>query len=171
MAYLKPGDEPPTKGRGSKLSGKMLRFVDEYMIDLVGKDAILRAGYKTKNPDNMAAELLHHPLVSREIQKRTEERRERSELSAEYVVQKLISIVEETEKDNPNAALRGLESLGRHLGMFRDRQEISGPDGEAIKYEQKVNQTANEFTDKIKELGKRSTDNVVPFQDKSKKEA
>lgn len=165
MAYLQPGSEPPKKGKGSKLSMKMTLFVNEYLVDGVGKAAVLRAGYKTKNPEMMAAELLQHPLVRREIDARMLERREKSEVTANYVIQKLQSIVEDTEKNNPQAALRGLEALGRHLGLFRDRQEISGPDGEAIKYEQRITENANAFTDKIKQLGKRSSEtNVVPFK-------
>jgi phage terminase small subunit len=165
LTYLRKGAEVPTKGRGSKLSNKMMSFVDEYMVDMVAAKAVIRAGYKTNNPIKLSAELMAHPLVEAEIQRRMEDRREKNELSAEYVLQKLISIVDTTEKNNPQAALRGLELLGKHLGLYRERQEISGPDGEAIEIEQKkVEENVSDFTRKLASLAKRNgTDNVVEF--------
>lgn len=164
MAYLAPGAEPPKRGKGSKLSAKMLRFVDEYMVDLVAAKAVLRAGYKTKNPPMMAQKLLHHPLVKAEIDKRTDAKRERNELTADYVLQKLVKIVEDTESGNPQAALRGLELLGKHLGMYKDRQEISGPDGGAIEMEQRTKEDVADFTSKLSRLIERErADGVSQF--------
>lgn len=155
MAYLKPGQEPPLTGKGSKLSPKMALFVDEYLIDFNASQAVLRAGYKTRNRNRMAAELLRHPLVKREIQKRLEERKERMEVTQDYVLTKLMSIVEETEKGNPQAALRGLELLGKHLGLYKDKQEISGPDGGAIEMEQRVKEDVADFTSSLSRLARR----------------
>lgn len=161
MAYLKHGQEPPVKGKGSKLSTKMVRFVDEYMVDLNGSAAVLRVPYKTNNAHKLAAELMHHPLVRAEIEKRIAEKRERMELSADYVVQKLIAIVEETEKDNPQAALRGLELLGKTIALFKERQELSGPDGNAIQMEQKVKNDVADFTSRLSRLAKQRGEGEV----------
>lgn len=155
MAYLDPNAPIPEKGKGSKLSDKQARFVEEFLVDLNGSAAVLRAGYKTKNPNRIATDLLRHPLVKRELDKFREERKERMEATVDYVLTKLVTIVEDTEKGNPQAALRGLELLGKHLGMYKDRQEISGPDGEAIKYEQKVKEDAESFTSAIARLANR----------------
>lgn len=166
MAYIQPGSEPPTKGKGSKLSTKMSLFVDEYLVDLNGSKAVLRAGYKTKIPNRIATELLRHPLVIQAIQDKQAKRRDRLELSADYVITKLISIVEETESGNPQAALRGLELLGKHLGLYRDRQEISGPDGGAIEMEQRVKEDVSDFKsklDRLAESGTKGGSTVVPF--------
>lgn len=164
MAYRQPGSETPANGKGKKLSPKMQAFVEEYLIDLNGAAAVLRAGYKTRNQNRIAAELLRHPLVVEAIEIKQRERSERRELTAEYVLDKLVAIVESVEKDNPNAALRGLELLGKHLGLYRDRQEISGPDGEAIRMEQKVKQDAADFARSISRLVNRGgTGEVVEF--------
>lgn len=138
MAYLRKGDPIPEKGKGSKLSAKQSLFVDEYFVDLNASAAVLRAGYKTNNPNRVATELLNHPLVLIEIEARQAERRERLELSADYVIHKLIDIVERTDKANPQAALRGLELLGKTLGLYREKQELSGPNGNPIEYEQRI---------------------------------
>lgn len=152
MAYLTDPSQVPTKGRGSKLSRKMRNFVDEYMTDFVGSHAVVRAGYKTTNPDQMAAQLLAHPLVKAEIEARRAVKLEKQELKAEYVIQKLIRIVEDTETGNPQAALRGLELLGKHLGMYKERQEISGPDGGAIETMQRTKEDIADFKSKLDRL-------------------
>jgi len=165
MAYRKKGEEP-TNGKGYKLTHKMQAFIDEYLVDLNASQACVRAGYKTKNPNRIGAELLRHPVISKVIEERLAEKRERNELTADYVLDKLVAIVEATDKENPQAALRGLELLGKHLGLYKDRQEISGPDGEAIKMEQKVKENAADFTSKLSRLAKRAGEgNVVSFAD------
>lgn len=163
--YLKKGAPIPTKGKGSTLTGKQMMFVDEYLVDLNGAAAVKRAGYTTTNPNRIATDLLRHPLVRIEIDKRQDVRREELALSADYIITKLIAIVEETDKGNPQAALRGLELLGKHLGMFRERTEISGPDGEAIQY-QKVQEDAADFTSAIARLAERGRkDRMVELAD------
>ena len=160
-------DKVPAKGKGSKLSAKMQLFVDEYFVDFNGTAAVKRAGYRSSNPNKLATKLLNHPLVSAAVAEKKKERQEKTELSAEYVIQKLIAIAERNEEGNPTAALRSLELLGKHLGLYRDRQEISGPDGAAIQMEQQVKQNADEFASRIASLVKRNgTDNVVEFPDR-----
>lgn len=164
MPYLKKGAEVPMKGKGSKLTTRMYVFIDEYMVSMNATKAYVAAGYKNNNPNRGATELLNHPLVKEEIDKRLNEKRERNELSADYVINKLIDIVDSTDRSNPQAALRGLELLGKHLGLYRDRQEISGPDGEAIAMEQRITEDARDFTNKLKRLGE-----VVPIKPDIKK--
>lgn len=159
----KKGYEPPASGRGSKLTAKQRRFVESYVLQHDKFQALEDAGYKTKNKKEMARALMAHPLVSKAIEEATEAKRVRNELSQDYVIQKLIDIVEDTTDGNPQAALRGLELLGKHLGLYKERQEISGPDGEAIRMEQKVKQNATDFTAKLQRL-KSAGDNVVPLK-------
>jgi len=166
MAYLTKGDPIPEKGKGSKLSGKMALFVREYLVDYNASKACLRAGYKTKDPNIYGMKLMKHPLISKEIEKHQQKKFERLELSADYVINKLISIVEETDASNPQAALRGLELLGKHLGLYRERQEISGPDGDAIRYEQKIKEDNLAIESAIARLSSRGgAENVVEFPD------
>ena len=153
--FLTPDRAIPTKGKGSKLTPKMERFVDEFMISLNATEACLKAGYKTTNPNRVGSELKRHPLVMRTIEERTADKRERQTLSEDFIINKLINIVANTESGNPQAALRGLELLGKHLGLFKDRTEISGPDGKAIEYEQRIQQDSADFTSAIARLVKR----------------
>ncbi len=164
MPFLTDESQIPEKGRGAKITSKMARFCEEYMVDLNGTAAVLRAGYTTNNPTKRAVELMAHPHVKKYLGELKEKRMEKTELTADYVLLKLQQIVEDTETNNPQAALRGLELLGKHLGLYKDRQEISGPDGASIQMEQKVQRDVTDFTSRIASLAKRNgTDGVTEF--------
>lgn len=161
MPYLRVGDPVPEKGRGSKLTRLQWQFVEAY-TDPNGKgfksptNAIKLTDYKTDNPNKMGMFLMQHPLVLKEIKTIEDARRERLDLTADYVLHKLIQMVEETSKDNDR--IRALELLGKNLGLFKERQEISGPDGEAIKYEEKVREDAADFARTMARLAQRGKD-------------
>lgn len=171
MAYMKRGAEPK---RRRILTGKQLRFIEEFCNPAsegyqVGSRAVRMAGYKVSpgNANRLAVELMAHPKISKEIADRMKERRENLQLSAEYVINKLIEIVEDTEKDADK--LRGLELLGKHLGLYKDRQEISGPDGKAIEMEQRTKENAEAFTSRIARLATAGgKGEVVKFPDGSR---
>ena len=154
MAYLKIGDPIPTKGKGSKLTGLQLRFIEEYMVDSIGTKAVIRAGYVTKNPNRVAAQLMQHPLVLDEIKKRQKDRGDKLELTANYVITRLIKLAEEATREGDQ--IRALELLGKTMALFKERQEISGPDGDAIRHEQKVNEDVADFTRAITKLSQRN---------------
>lgn len=163
MGYLRIGDEVPTKGRGSKLTKLQRQFVDAYTDPTSPgysspTNAVRQTEYKTDNPNKIGMQLMQHPLVAAAIKESQDRRRERMELTADYVIHKLIALAEEAGRDGDK--IRALELLGKNLGIFKERQEISGPDGEAIKYEQKVREEADEFT--------RSLQNLVEKANKAK---
>lgn len=140
------------------LTVKQRRFVEEYLIDFNGAAAVLRAGYNTKYPNRLAHEMLFHPGIKAAIDHVTLERASASVLKPDYVIQKITKTIEKAENDNNhNAVLRGCELLARHLGMFIERQEISGPNGDAIKIKQ-VQDAADAFTSAIACLIERGTE-------------
>lgn len=134
------------------LSVRQRRFCEEYLVDFNGTEAVVRAGYETKYPNRMAYQLLKNPAVKACIDQMTLERSRESIIKPEYVIQKVTKTIEKAEQDNNHTAvLRGCELLARHLGMFIERTEISGPNGDAIKYE-RVQQAADAFTSAIADL-------------------
>ena len=50
------------------LTFKQQRFVEEYQVDGNGTQAVLRAGYKTKHPAEMAYGLLRNTKVKHALQ-------------------------------------------------------------------------------------------------------
>lgn len=120
-----------------------------------GAQAVIEAGYATKNAKQMAFQMLQRPHVKAAIAGLGQKRMDEVTVSADYVLRKLIRTVEKAEQsDNYSATLRGLELLAKHLGMFVERQEISGPDGGAIVHEQRVKQDAADFVSKLARLAK-----------------
>ena len=139
------------------LTVKQKMFVEEYLMDFNASQAVLRAGYNTKNPSHMGSAMLRNPKIREAIEDLIRERRERSFVNEDYVLRKIVNTLEKCEKEenfNATAVLRAAELLAKHLGMFVDKQEISGPDGGAIQME-KVQNDATDFTRSIARLAQR----------------
>ena len=136
------------------LTERQRRFCEEYLVDLNATQAVLRAGYKTKYPNRIGFQLMENAAVRIAIDGLRAARADKSlDVTKDFVllgIQKAIRKAEES--NNTNAMLRGYELLARHLGMFIERTEISGPDGEAIKMEQKVKEDVADFKSKLARL-------------------
>lgn len=147
----------------------MLSFIDAYMGEagFNAMQAMRLSDYTNSNDHAMhqhAAQLMTHPLVIAEIKRRTDLRTEKSEVKAEYLINKLINIIDAIDEEKTSDRLRAIELAGKAIALWKERQEISGPDGDAIKHEQHVKESVADFTSRIHSLSKRSgTDNVVEF--------
>lgn len=164
MPFLstKEGRLVPRNGKGKKLTPKMVEFIDLFMVHQNASQAVELSSYVSKNPARMAYDLMQHPLIQQEIAKRLAARSEKSEVKADYLINKLMMIIEDTQADNPTACLRAIELAGKSIALWKERQEISGPDGEAIRTEQRVKEDVADFTSRISGLAKRAgTSNVV----------
>lgn len=138
------------------LSPQQRLFCEEYVKDFNASQAAIRAGYKAKEPNKMGYQLLNSPGIRYAIDALLQERAKQVDVDVNFVVKKIVRSMERAEdKENEAAVLRGAELLARYLGMFVDRQEISGPDGEAIKIEKAQNDAAD-FTSAIIGLAKRN---------------
>ena len=76
------------------LTFKQQRFVEEYQVDGNGSQAVLRAGYKTKHPAEIAYGLLRHPKVKHSLQSAQNSRRERLKMRADSTVRQYIELKE-----------------------------------------------------------------------------
>ena len=172
----------------AKLTPRQERFVDEYLLDLNGKQAAIRAGYSERTAEVQASRLLSNVKVQAQIQKRRQERVERTEITQDMVLYELATIAfanaadyaavvereatlqtedgdviplydkdgnpvmyrtvepvltaDLTDKQKralavikkgrdgfevkPYDKVRALELLGKHLGMFTEKMEVSG---------------------------------------------
>lgn len=137
---------------GVKLTGKQQRFVDEYLIDLNATQAAIRAGYSEKTAQQMGSENLSKLVIQEAIEKAQAERSERTEVTQDYVIKTIVETIERCSQakqvydksgepvmtETPDGGLapayrydatnvlKGAEMLGRHLGMFTDKVEVSG---------------------------------------------
>ena len=78
--------------KANSLTEKQKRFVDEYLKDLNGTQAYIRAGYKSKNPDVDCQKLLGNSRVQSHIQKRKADRERRTEITQDMVVAELAKV-------------------------------------------------------------------------------
>ena len=123
------------------LSAKQERFCREYILDYNGTQAAKRAGYSEKSAYSQAGRLLKNAEILARVRELQHEQVERLSVSADYVVLKLMENREKCMEPVPvldsngnqtgeytfdsKGALRALELLGRHLGMFDDRLKIT----------------------------------------------
>ena len=142
----------------ANLSPKQQRFVEEFLIDLNATQSAIRAGYSEKTAAVIGAENLTKPYIQKAIQEARNKLTERTEITQDYVltnIKKVIErcmqqeavqardgsplLVEGPEGDlaclfefKETGALKGLELLGKHLGMFKDKIELTGKDGSSL---------------------------------------
>lgn len=171
------------------LTPKQERFVEEYLIDLNGTQAAIRAGYAPNSASVEGARQLANANVRARIDIALAERSRRTGVNSDIVIQELAKIARvnpvavidpatgEVKTDSPDdlAAIasvrvkvtptkngemverevrmadkiKALELLGRHLGMFIERRELTGKDGGPIQLEA---MTAEQREQRIKEL-------------------
>jgi phage terminase small subunit len=138
------------------LSIRQKTFCEEYLTDLNGTQSAIRAGYSFKNAKKIAYQLMENQAIRITIDALRAQRSNNTDVTKDFVlrgIQKAIKLAEDS--GNLNALLRGHELLARHLGMFVERTEISGPNGEAIKTEQKVKEDVADFKSSIVRLSAR----------------
>lgn len=76
----------------AKLREKQQLFVDEYLIDLNGTQAAIRAGYSAKTANEQASRMLANVSIQQAISERMAERSKRTGVNQDRVVQELAKI-------------------------------------------------------------------------------
>lgn len=136
------------------LTRKESAFCEEYVKDYNGTKAAIRAGYKESNAASQASRLLKKPEILEQIKNNQKELVKKSCLSEEKIIKNLEDIrdrcmaavpvmewdYEEHEQVptgeycfDSKGALKAIELLGKHLGMFKEKVEISGYNDESVK--------------------------------------
>lgn len=139
-----------------KLSAKQEQFCREYLVDLNATQAAIRAGYSPKTAYSMGQRLLKNVEVQKAVQSAMDERSKRTEVNADYVLTNLLEIVERCMQRAPvmhkgkqvvdeegndvwcfdgKVAVRALELLGKHKGMFTDKLQTEHSGGISITWE------------------------------------
>lgn len=120
----------------TSLNPQQKRFVEEYLIDLNATQAAIRAGYSKKTAKAQGSRLLTHVDVVAAVTSAQKARTARTEVNQDYVVTGLVAEAElKGEGSSSPARIRALELLGKHVGMFTEKHEHSGPNGGPIPFE------------------------------------
>ena len=114
----------------SKLTTKQQAFVDEYLCDLNATQAAIRAGYSVNGARVRGHELLTNSNIAAAISEAQQARQERTQISADWVIAELQDTYHQCRsKGDMGNAVRSLELLGRHHGIFeKDNKQGRGDD-------------------------------------------
>ncbi|MAY82613.1 MAG: terminase small subunit [Flavobacteriales bacterium] len=118
-----------------RITDKQKRFCEEYLIDLNGTQAAIRAGYSSNTAKEQAYENLTKPHIQEFICKLQREIRERNQITVDTLIQKLNEWIEAdiTETINLNfSELKGLPSALRNAIASLKLNRTSTSDGKII---------------------------------------
>jgi phage terminase small subunit len=106
------------------LTPKQEMFCKEYIVDMNGTQAAIRAGYSAKTANEQASDLLAKPNIKQYVQSLMDERSKRTEINADYVLNGIKEATEALKKDSKHSeTFKGYELLGKHLKLFTDKTE------------------------------------------------
>lgn len=89
----------PRKPQQARKPSREDLFVQEYMKDLNGRQAAIRAGYSPQSARQTASDLLAEPRVQEKVQKAMDERAARTQIEADQVVSRLWGIATADARD------------------------------------------------------------------------
>lgn len=129
------------------LTRQQEKFCQEYVVDYNGTQAAIRAGYKENSARKQGSRLLTNADILARVHELQKDQLDRLAISQDYVVLQLLETYKCCREPSPvmrydpstremeetgmyqfdsKGALRALELLGKHLGMFSDKVHVSG---------------------------------------------
>lgn len=132
-----------------QLTAQQKQFISEYIRTLDGEKALEYAGYNSKNPKSLAAELLSKDYIIREIKNQLKLQIKSLNVQKGYVIQKLLQIAQFSleEEDildkegnitgkkklrDSSAGLKALESLCKYLGFNGENSDTNYQEAKII---------------------------------------
>lgn len=121
----------------AKLTDKQKTFIDEYLVDLNGTQAAIRAGYSARTANRAASENLNKPAIQEALSRRMKNREKRTEITQDRVLREYARLgffdprklfdahgipKDITDLDDDTAAvLAGMEVMDIYAGSGDDR--------------------------------------------------
>ena len=159
-----------------KLNLKQRRFCEEYLVDLNATQAAERAGYSKATARAQGHRLLTYADVKAQINELLIERGERVRIDQDYVLHNLTVVIERSLQRAPVMVREGRELvhevdadgnhvwefdaagantalglLGKHLRLFTEKHEHSGPNGKPIEVKNTSDLTDEQLEARIAE--------------------
>lgn len=146
MKVTTPTAKPSAKERPP--TAQQAAFAREYVVDFDATAAAKRAKYSEKTAAQIGYQLLQKTSVRALIAALVKKQEVRTEVTADWILGRLVSNVERSMTAEPvrdqegnetgeyryegAVANKALELLGKHKGMFSDKVEMSGNGGGAL---------------------------------------
>ena len=121
--------------QASGLTPRQARFVKEYLVDLNGTQAAIRAGYSEKTAQTQSSRLLSNVMVSAAVEAGAATQHAQLDLTAQKVLSELLGVgyAEVASTDvRVSDKLRALELLAKHLGLLTEQVDHKH-DAEALR--------------------------------------
>jgi len=102
-----------------QLSDKQIRFVGEYLVDLNGAGAAVRAGYSRNSARQIATRLLSKVDIRSLVQEKQKESEERLQITRDDAIRGLLRVVQQAkEAGNPQGQISAWREIGKMLGYY-----------------------------------------------------
>ena len=109
------------------LTPRQERFCRDFLVDMNGTKASVRAGYGERSAHVTASRLLTNTKVAARVAELQAETAKRLEVTADTVMADLARLCQEAvEAKQFGPAVRAKELQGKRLGLFRDRLDFNG---------------------------------------------
>jgi phage terminase small subunit len=116
-----------------KMTPRQQRFVDEFLVDLNATQAAIRAGYSARTANEQGARLLANASIAAAVQLAQQARSDRLQITQDDVLRGLRREATLNGEGATHAArVSAWGLLGKHLGMFVERRQQLGENGEAV---------------------------------------
>lgn len=117
---------PNDPGIRGELTDKQKKFCDEYLVDLNGTQAAIRAGYSEKTAQEQSSRLLSNVIAKNYIASKQSVIASRNNVTIDFVIDGIKSIA--TSGSQENNRLKAFEMLGKHLGFYeKDNKQKQDP--------------------------------------------
>jgi len=101
------------------LTPRQTRFIDEYLTDLNGTQAAIRAGYAHSGARQEGSRLLAHADIRTIVQKKQADTATKLEITREDVLRGFLAAIQDAVvQGNPQAQIAGWRQIALMLGMY-----------------------------------------------------
>ena len=115
------------------MTPRQQRFVDEYLVDLNATQAAIRAGYSARTAEQQGPRLLGNVEIAAAVQAAQQARSDRMQITQDDVLRGLRREATLTGEGSSHAArVSAWGLIGKHLGMFVERRQQLGEDGQPV---------------------------------------
>jgi phage terminase small subunit len=129
-AAIAPAPAPKPR-KEKKPTAKERRFIEEYLVDLNGTQAAIRAGYSAKSAASIASENLRKPHIAVAIMKDMQARSERTRIDADWLLTRLAEEAQADIAELYDEATGNLKPVSAWPKIFRTGL-IAGVDMELV---------------------------------------
>jgi len=111
---------------GVKLTDRQRVFIKEYIANgNNGTQAAIKAGYSKKAARQAAVETLSKPYIEQEKDRLMSKIADEAGCTKEFVLKRLKTASDLCFEEYGSTALKALELIGKHHGLFTEKQEVT----------------------------------------------